>query len=114
MITFANYEYKTRRKTLRTKLAITALSFLLAACSALSSDGVAPTTTKGKLKACSIEEAGNMIQNGKAFTQSISVSADEISETCIKKLALEAAGLDKVANNDATSALQTLLNAAKK
>jgi hypothetical protein len=53
-----------------------------------------------------------MIKSGKAFTQSISVSADEISEACLKKLALQSAGLEGQATSDATSALQTLLNAA--
>lgn len=70
------------------------------------------TTTSGKLKACSLEEAAKMIENGKAFTQSMSASSDEIANICIKKLALEATGLDKVANSDASNALQSLMNAA--
>lgn len=89
-------------------------SLFLGACSLLSGEGATtPTTTTGKLKACSIEEAGKMVQSGKAFTQNISISADEISETCIKKLALEKAGLDNQATQDATNALQSIINAAK-
>lgn len=90
---------------------------LLSGCSVLSGltgqeTSATQLTATGKLKACSIEEAGKMVQNGKAFTQGISVSADEISETCIKKLALQSAGLDNQASKDATSALQSLINAA--
>lgn len=92
---------------------------MLGACSLLgetlgtsSTSTSTPTTTKAKLKACSIEEATKKIQDGSAFTKGISVTADEISETCLKKLALEAAGLDTQATQDATSALQTLMNAA--
>ncbi|MDR1694229.1 MAG: hypothetical protein LBR70_03440 [Lactobacillaceae bacterium] len=95
------------------KIALIAAISVLGACSILSDTGTAvPTTTTGKLKACSFEEAGSMIKSGKAFTQSISVSADEISEACLKKLALQSAGLEGQATSDATSALQTLLNAA--
>ena len=98
---------------------LAAIILLLGACAQgqLSSyiaenNTIDKSTTSGKLKACSLEEAAKKIEDGSAFAQSISASSDEISTICIKKLALEAAGLDSKATEDATNALQTLLNTA--
>lgn len=98
---------------------LSAAILLIGACaegslsSYASSVNIDQSTTSGKLKACSLEEGAKMIENGKALTQSISASADEISNTCLKKLALQAAGLDTEATNTAANALQSLLNLAK-
>jgi hypothetical protein len=88
---------------------------LLSGCETLSStsDDKTPLTTSGKLKACALEEAWTKVQDGTAFTLGISEAADEISTTCVKKWALESAGLDTQATSDAYSALQSLMDTAK-
>lgn len=91
------------------------LTTLLCACGMSDYLGVGDTsTTKGKLRTCAYEEAVKKVQDGSAFTKTIQASADEISSTCIKKLALQSMGLDNEASQDAQHALQTLMNTYSK
>lgn len=87
--------------------------------SACSSDGFdiskyttvdANASTKAKLKACLISEANTKFQNGTLFASSISVTTDEITNNCIKKLALEKAGLNNEAQSTASTIIQNLKN----
>ena len=72
-----------------------------------------PMTTNAKLKACTLDEARNKVMDGSAFTLGMSAAANEISTTCVKKLALESAGLDTQATQDSYNALQSLMGTAK-
>ncbi len=91
---------------------------LLSACEQLSflapqADDKTPLTTKAKLHACVYEEAKNKVMDGSVFSLGLSATASEVSGTCIKKLALESAGLDTQTTSEAKTALQTLMDAAK-
>lgn len=100
-----------------TILAATAL-LTLSACTAdqmaswIPESDKTPMTTQAKLKACALDEARTKVQNGTVLSQGINATANEISSTCVKKLALQSAGLDTQATQDATNALQTLMGSA--
>lgn len=90
---------------------------LLSACSSGTSFLSNGSTTNSnstiaKIRLCSFEEAKNKLQDGSVWTTGLQASADEISSTCIKKLALEAAGYDDTANSEAKSALSELMDTA--
>ena len=57
-----------------------------------------------------ISEANAKFQNGTLFASSLSVTADEITNNCIKKLALEKAGLNSEAQSTASTIIQNLKN----
>lgn len=52
-------------------------------------------SAKTKMRACMVSEANNKFQAGTLFSSSVSVTADEIVNTCIKKLALQSAGISE-------------------
>lgn len=72
-------------------------------------------SVKTRLRACMLSEATERLQAGTLLTNGLSAAADEISTVCIKKLALQAAGIDTEATSTATSVLNSLLgsNTAK-
>ncbi|MDD4557147.1 MAG: hypothetical protein PHE89_07510 [Alphaproteobacteria bacterium] len=95
--------------------ALIALSaMLLGACSLLdtASSGKTDVSTLAKLKSCSFEEATTLVKNGTALSKGITETAEDISNSCLKKLALQSAGLENVATDEATSALQSLMDAS--
>ncbi|MBR1648590.1 MAG: hypothetical protein IJ689_03215 [Alphaproteobacteria bacterium] len=65
-----------------------------------------------RLRACLVSEATARLQAGTLLNNGVSAAADEITNTCIKKLALQAAGLDNEAASTATSIIGNLLNGA--
>lgn len=100
---------------LKLKAIAVASVVLLSACAAL--EGSSGTTTSSssdsaRLKACSMEEGLKRVQDGSAFTQGLTASAKDIASSCVKKLALEDAGVNVQATEDATNALKTLMNSA--
>ena len=68
------------------------------------------TSAKEKFRACALLEAQSRLKNGTLFAQSITSTKDEIVNTCIKKMALEAAGIDSEAQNIATNIINSLRN----
>ena len=97
-------------------LSVMALTTIISACSSTGFDISKYTTvdanasTKAKLKACLISEANTKFQNGTLFFASISATADELANTCIKKLALESAGVTGEAQSTASTIIQNLKN----
>ncbi len=67
-------------------------------------------STMARLKSCTFEEATTKVKDGSVFSKGVSETANEISSSCIKKLALQSAGLDNVASEEATSTLQNLMD----
>ena len=72
----------------------------------------ANASTKTKMRACMVSEANNRLQAGTLFAQSISVTADELVEVCLKKLALESAGISSESQSTAETIIQNLKNLA--
>jgi hypothetical protein len=88
---------------------------LLAGCSADLSKYTsvdANASIKTKMRACMVSEANSRLQAGTLFNQSISVTADELVEVCLKKLALESAGISSESQSTAETIIQNLKNLA--
>ena len=84
-----------------------ALISSLCACeniSGLASSGDA--SMKAKLHTCLVNEATSKFQAGTLFTQGIVATSKELAGTCIKKLALQSAGIDEESQSMATSIIQ--------
>ena len=98
-------------------MGILALTAALCACEGMDlsqyTTANANDTVKAKLGKCILSEATTKVQSGTLLASGISAAADEISTSCIKKLALQSAGLDSEATSTATSVLTNLFNASK-
>lgn len=82
----------------------------LAACESFSA---LQSSEMGSLNSCMLTEAQTRLTAGTLFTSGIKATAKDISQGCIKKLALQKAGLDETALNSATSIISSLRAAAE-
>ena len=69
-------------------------------------------SAKTKMRACMVSEANNKFQAGTLFSSSVSATADEIVNTCIKKLALQSAGISEESQSTAQTIITNLKNMA--
>ena len=76
---------------------------LLAGCAASEAN-----TSNTALNVCLTQKANAAIQDGTAFTTPIKTLAQNISKECLKKLALEKAGLSEESLTAATNVLAAL------
>lgn len=86
---------------------------LLASCSTDLSKYTtvdANASAKTKMRACLVSEANTKFQAGTLFTQGISATSDELVSICLKKLALESAGISAESQSTAQSIIQNLKN----
>lgn len=67
-------------------------------------------SSKAKMQACMVSEANSKLQAGTLFANTISATADEIVNTCIKKLALQAAGISEESQSNAENIISNLKN----
>lgn len=90
---------------------ITAL-FLFGACADISKYSTADSnaSAKTRMRACMVSEANAKFQSGTLFTNTISATADEIVNTCIKKLALQSAGISSESQSTAETIISNLKN----
>ncbi len=84
----------------------------LGACADLSQYTTvdANASAKTKMRACLVNEANARLQDGTLFTKSISVTSDELVNVCLKKLALESAGITEESQSTALTVIQNLKN----
>ncbi len=61
-----------------------------------------------KFRACALTEAQTKLKNGTLFAQDMSITKEEIVNTCLKKMALEAAGIDSEAQTITSGILNSL------
>ena len=89
---------------------ILGLAVLLSGCEQLDKymNVGANASAQDKFRACALTEANSMLQNGTLFTKSLTATKDEIVSTCLKKMALEAAGIDSEAQTIATNVINAL------
>ncbi len=85
------------------KICIISLALLLAACASGEAN-----TSNTALNVCLTQKANAAIQDGTAFTTPIKTLAQNISKECLKKLALEKAGLSEESVSAATNVLTAL------
>lgn len=69
-------------------------------------------SAKTRMRACMVSEANAKFQAGTLLTKGISATADEIVNTCIKKLALQSAGISEESQSTAESIITNLKNMA--
>ena len=94
------------------KIFLVGVFALLAGCADISqyTNVDSNASVKTKMKACMISEANNKFQAGTLFTDTISATADEIVDTCIKKLALQSAGISTESQSTAETIISNLKN----
>lgn len=94
------------------KLCILGAALLLASCADLSNYTSVDSnaSSKAKMKACMISEANNKFQAGTLFTNTLSATADELVSICLKKLALQAAGISEESQSTAQTIISNLKN----
>lgn len=68
-------------------------------------------SAQDKFRACALTEAQAKLQNGTLFAKTMTETKDEIVNTCLKKMALEAAGIDSEAQNIASNIINSLMSA---
>ena len=70
----------------------------------------ANASAKTRMRACLISEATAKFQAGTLFVQGISATSDELVNTCLRKLALQSAGISEESQSAAQSIIQNLKN----
>lgn len=80
-------------------------AMLLAGCDTLSA---LQSSEMGNLNSCMMTEAQTRLTNGTLFASGVMATAKDISQGCIKKLALQKAGLDETALSSATAIINSL------
>lgn len=94
------------------KTILTAALILLSGCADLSQYTTvdANASAKTKMRACMLSEANAKFQAGTLFVKGLSETADELVNTCIKKLALQAAGISTESQSAAETIISNLKN----
>lgn len=70
------------------------------------------SSSTAKLNACMLNEINSRAKAGTLFTSGLGVkaTAEDVANCCIRKLTLQAAGLDETAVNNATNFINSLKN----
>ncbi len=87
---------------------------VLSGCTDLSKYTVVDSdaSAKTKMRACMVSEANSKFRAGTLFSNTVSATADEIVNTCLKKLALQAAGISEESQSTAETIIANLKNMA--
>lgn len=97
--------------------AVLAVAGVLSACSSdggfdlsrfATADANAPVKTR--LRACLLSEANAKFQNGTLFAKGITATADELTNTCVQRLALQSVGITSESQSMASTIIQNLQN----
>lgn len=67
-------------------------------------------SAKTKMRACMVSEANSKFQAGTLFVNTVSATANEIVNTCVKKLALQSAGIGSESRDTAETIISNLRN----
>ncbi len=96
------------------KILFVGAALMLAACSNISQYATAEANApvKTRMRACLVSEANAKLQNGTLFAAGISATADELVNTCLKKLALQSAGISAESQSTAETIISNLKNIA--
>ena len=97
--------------------AVLAVATALSACSSDGGFDLSKFTSvdsnasvKTRLRACLISEANTKFQNGTLFAKGLTATADELTNTCIQKLALQSAEISSESQSMASTIIQNLQN----
>jgi uncharacterized lipoprotein YajG len=85
---------------------------MLAGCDTVSkySTANANDSVKTRMRACLVSEATAKFQAGTLFAKGISATSDELVTICMKKLALQSAGISQESQSTAATIIQNLQN----
>lgn len=92
------------------KICLLSALLLLGACENISqyTATTANSTPRQKMQACMLNEANSRLYNGTLFVNTVSETAKDITNTCLKKLALQAAGIREESQTAATNIINNL------
>ena len=92
------------------KIHFLAFFLLLGACENISQYPTVSSdaTPRQKMQACMLNEANNRLYNGTLFINSVSATSQDLVNTCLKKLALQAAGISEESQTAATNIINNL------
>ena len=94
------------------KFTLIASVLMLSACAEFASGTSGDASTSAKVKSCLLSEAQSRYQAGTLFTNSVKATASDITKTCLKKLALESAGISAETQSTAESIISNLKSMA--
>jgi len=94
------------------KILVCIALLLMAGCADTAKYSVADANApiKTRMRACLVSEATAKFQAGTLFTQGISATSDELVSICLRKLALQSAGISEESQSTAQSIIQNLRN----
>ena len=94
-------------------LSLIAMTTALTACEGVDMTPYMTASTSDpvrvRMRACMLSEAQSKMQAGTLLAGGFKAEVDNLSKTCVKKLALQSAGIDEEAASTATSVLNNLL-----
>ncbi|MBO4519726.1 MAG: hypothetical protein J5787_00810 [Alphaproteobacteria bacterium] len=94
-------------------IGVLAVVCALTACGTFNS-ATKEDSTKVKLRSCMVQEATAKLKAGTLTTKNAKKTAKNISTSCVKKLALQSAGLDtKETETLATTVINEVMNSKK-
>lgn len=87
-----------------------AIFVFLGACENISQYTAAPANAspRQKMQSCMLNEANNRLYNGTLFVNTVSATSKDIANTCIRKLALQAAGISEESQTAAVNIINNL------
>lgn len=99
-------------------LSVVAMTMALAACAGVDlspyTSASASDPVRVRMRACMLSEAQSKMQAGTLMAGGFKAEVDSLSKTCIRRLALQSAGIDEEAASTATSVLNNLMGSATK
>lgn len=99
-------------------LSLIAMTTALTACEGVDMTPYTTASTSDpvrvRMRACMLSEAQSKMQAGTLLAGGFKAEVDNLSKTCVKKLALQSAGIDEEAASTAASVLNNLMNSTAK
>lgn len=91
------------------KIALLGIMLMLSGCEHLTSMQTgANTSVKGKMQSCLMTEAQSRLQAGSLFNNTVTATAKDMVGVCMKRLALESAGISQESQTTAENIITNL------
>ena len=99
-------------------LSVIAMTMVLSACEGVDRTPYTTANTSDpvrvRMRACMLSEAQSKMQAGTLLASGFKAEVDSLSKTCVRKLALQSAGIDEEAASTAASVLNNLMGSTGK
>ena len=90
------------------KLVLISLMLALSGCQNMANMQSADSSVQGRMQTCLMTEAHAGLQAGTLFNSSVTAKAKELVGTCMKKLALQSAGISAESQTTAENIISNL------